>query len=352
MEVGEGPVGARRVDGGTATPRRPEDRTGRGHDLRRRAVVAPEAHEADVGEAFRWEPAAEAPEVRRVGAGEAVDRLVGVADHAEVTAVAEPRAQQPELRRAGVLELVDEQMPEAPALRGRELGVPLEHVGAAGDEVVEVDQAALALLALVVAVDHRDLAGGPGRGAAGGGDGPLVGVGLHQARLGPLDLRRQLGGEQRALAPAHRQQRQQDPDLALEEAGHGATLLVGAPPELRQCDGVEGPGGDRLADAEPAQTRPQLTGRLPGEGDREDVGRVDAQLARLPRDAAGEHPGLARPRAGQDRQRRSRAGDRVALGGVETVEQGVHVRHRTARVRRSWGAPGIPEPTETAEGPE
>ena len=38
------------------------------------------------------------------------------------------------------------------------------------------------------------------------------------------------------------------------------------------------------------------------------------------------------------------AGDRVALGGVETVEERVHVRHGTARVRRAWR----PRPREPA----
>ena len=55
-------------------------------------------------------------------------------------------------------------------------------------------------------------------------------------------------------------------------------------------------------------------------------------LARLPRDAAGEHAGLARARAGEDRERRGAAGDRVALGRVETVEQVVHAVHGTAGV--------------------
>ena len=42
---------------------------------------------------------------------------------------------------------------------------------------------------------------------------------------------------------------------------------------------------------------PQLTGGLAGEGDREDVRGIDPLLARLPRDAAGEHARLARTRA-------------------------------------------------------
>ena len=130
MNVGQGTVGPRRVHLRTSTAGGPEHRVGGRDDLRRRPVVAPEAHEADVGEALGREPAPEAGEVRRVGAGEPVDRLVGVADHAQVGPVAEPRAHEPELRRARVLELVDEEVTEPPSLRSRELGVALEHVGA------------------------------------------------------------------------------------------------------------------------------------------------------------------------------------------------------------------------------
>ena len=80
-----------------------------------------------------------------------------------------------------------------------------------------------------------------------------------------------------------------------------------------------------LAHAEAAEAGAELARRLAGERDREHVARIDQALARLPRDAAGEHAGLARAGAGEDRERRGAAGDRVALRGVETVEERVHV---------------------------
>ena len=73
----------------------------------------------------------ERDERRGVGAGEAVDRLRGIADDGEIGRVAEPGAQQPELQRRRVLELVDEEVPEPPALPGRELLVARDRVGAA-----------------------------------------------------------------------------------------------------------------------------------------------------------------------------------------------------------------------------
>jgi hypothetical protein len=73
-------------------------------DLRRRAVVAHEPHLLRAGEA-----AAELEQVGRRGAGEAVDRLVGVADDAQVVATAEPGVEQPLLQRRDVLVLVDDE---------------------------------------------------------------------------------------------------------------------------------------------------------------------------------------------------------------------------------------------------
>ena len=102
-----------------------------------------------------WPPgkrAVERDQRRGVGAGEAVDRLGGIADDREVVRAAEPRAQEPQLQRGGVLELVDEEMAEPPALPGRELLVVRDRVGAAAEHVVEVDEVARALLGLVARV--------------------------------------------------------------------------------------------------------------------------------------------------------------------------------------------------------
>ena len=191
----------RRAHRGTV-PGGSEHRARGRHDLRGGAVVAPETNDPDVGEPLGRELRREPHEERRVGTGEPVDRLVAVADDAEVGAVAEPCSQQPELSRARVLELVDEEMAEAPALRGGEVGVAFEHVGAARDEVVEVDEAAAPLLALVLAVHLGHFGGRAGRRARGERDRLLVAVGAHEPRLGPLDLGRELGGAQPGLAPA------------------------------------------------------------------------------------------------------------------------------------------------------
>ena len=108
-----------------------------------------------VGERDRsapWEVASEVDEGRGVGARERVDRLRAVADDAEVGPVSEPGAEEPELERRGVLELVDEEVPKAPPLRGRELGVLFDRVGAPTQEIVEVEPPPLPLLRFVARV--------------------------------------------------------------------------------------------------------------------------------------------------------------------------------------------------------
>ena len=193
-----------------------------GDDLRRRPVVAPELHHAGARELAR-EPA----EQPGVGAGERVDRLVGVADHAQVGPVAEPGAHEAELRRAGVLELVDEEMAEPPPLHRRELGVGLQRVRAPPDEVVEVEEAAPPFLALVTLVDLGDLGRGARRLAPGARHGVGVTLGADQAGLRPFDLARDLGGVERGLRTASAHEGEQQPDLALDDAGHGAAAFLG-----------------------------------------------------------------------------------------------------------------------------
>ena len=121
-------------------------------DLRRRAVVALERDRLGARDAVR-----ELGDQRGVGPVPRVDRLVRVADDAQVEPIAPPRLEQPELQRVHVLELVDEQMAELPALRARELGIGLDAVRAQPQQIVEVDEALVALLLLVavVQVGHR-----------------------------------------------------------------------------------------------------------------------------------------------------------------------------------------------------
>ncbi len=60
---------------------------------------------------------------------------------------------------------------------------------------------------------------------------------------------------------------------------------------------------------------------LVGEGDREDLPRVDPALGQQVGDAVGEHPGLAGTGPGDDEQRRTGVHDGGALLGVQPVEQ-------------------------------
>ena len=86
-------------------------------------------------------------QVVRRRAGERVDRLVDVADDAQVRPVAQPQLEQPLLERARVLVLVDAE----PALAGADglggVGVVLEQADGLDEEVVEVDPALARVLA-------------------------------------------------------------------------------------------------------------------------------------------------------------------------------------------------------------
>ena len=83
----------------------------------------------------------EVEDAAHVGTAEPVDRLVGVADHREVAAVARERLEQRDLAGVGVLVLVDEHVAEpAPQLGAVPLG--LDH--AARDQVGVVDRGLVA----------------------------------------------------------------------------------------------------------------------------------------------------------------------------------------------------------------
>jgi fructose-specific component phosphotransferase system IIB-like protein len=81
-----------------------DDAVGQPDDLRGGPVVA---HQPDLGRP--GEALAEAEQVVRRAPGEAVDRLLRVADDAQVVAAAEPGVEQPLLQRGDVLVLVDDE---------------------------------------------------------------------------------------------------------------------------------------------------------------------------------------------------------------------------------------------------
>ncbi len=131
----------------------------------------------------------EVRERRRVGTGERVDRLGAVADDTQVRAVAQPRAQQLGLQRRRVLELVDEHVAETPALRGREVGVVVDGVGAACEKIVEVEPALTSLLRLVTGVQIGEFVRGTGQPAVRRACRGHILLGWDHASLRPLDFR-------------------------------------------------------------------------------------------------------------------------------------------------------------------
>ncbi len=172
---------------------------------------------------------------------ERVDRLAGVADHAQVLPVAEPQLQQALLERADVLVLVDD---EVLVLGSDLLGdvVPVLEDGDREEQyVLEVDDGALVLELLVGGVELGDLGGITGRLPAGLGRGGQIVRGDGLGDLGPLDL----CGDVPQLAPVEPDAagggRVGDQlDLAVDEAGQGAADRLGPEVlELAQRRGVE-----------------------------------------------------------------------------------------------------------------
>ena len=98
-----------------------------------------------------------------------------------------------------------------------------------------------------------------------------------------------------------------------------------------------------------------LVGGLVGEGDRQDrVGR-HLEVADQMGDPVGEHPGLARTGPGDHQHRPVGGGDRLALGGIEIVEErglghGAGVYEEAVTGKRCPGAPASDAGTQTRVG--
>ena len=175
---------------------------------RRRAVV-------------RLQPDDAASPGQQVGgrrAREAVDRLVVVADHAQVVPVAEPELEQRLLEVVHVLVFVDGEglEPRLEPLARR--GVLLEQADGELEHVLEVEQASFRLPVLVLAVDAFHQVGRDRRGMV-AERAPVLG-GADPAVLGALDLGRQVGGgpEAKRLRERVRDLAEHD-DLGRENAG-------------------------------------------------------------------------------------------------------------------------------------
>ena len=301
-------------------------------------------------------------EIGARGPGERVDRLVLVADDAQVGAVAEPQLEQPLLERVRVLILVDAEPALARTDSGGGLRVAFEEIDGADQQVVEVDPIRACLRAFVAGEDLDEQVDRDGRLTAGlggaAGDGALVGRRREPPALGPLDLVGQvLGRGEPVVAGQAASDRHDERQLGVEQVGQRLVVVMRRPEvaQLAQRMGMEGAGRDP-GQPEAAQPLDHLARRLVREGDHEDlVGRDDVGRDGVGR-AMTDDPGLARARAGEDADRTARREDGFALGIVEVGEEALrfwdgHVpsmtpggapariqRHRPVRVPAGYAA--------------
>ena len=279
--------------------------------LRRRAVVLLQSHD----ERLR-EPRGNAEQVLRARTGERVDRLIVVADDAQVVPVAEPQIEQRLLQQVDVLVLVDGERAVLGAERLARLAVLLEQLHRQPEQILEVDQPLRRLPPLVLAEDaqhqvDRDRRLAPVRldGVPLDGDAPV---------LRPLDLGREVtrraklerrGQRVRDLAQRERLRREDLADRARREVA-----------QLAERRGVEGGGahGGRIERRKPLL---QLTGGLVRERHRHDLRGRERTACDLLRDAARDRRRLARTGAREDAHGPTHGFRRTALLGVQAVER-------------------------------
>ena len=253
-----------------------------------------------------------------VGAAEAVDRLVGIADDRQVAALAGEQLEPSVLDLVGVLVLVDEDLPERLLVAGADLGEQLQHVDrahAAGRRSPSRSSGAARARSCGIRRRRsarrttRPAARTPRRRAAGSwrrrsGCGSAAGVN----RLGSTPVLLQAALDQPPRV-----------GLVVDRELARVAEPVGVGSEHPRAGRVEGHHPHR-AHAPPDQQLgavAHLAGRLVGERDREDLARLDRAGRDQVGDPVGQHPRLARAGAGEDQQRPVAVGDGLALGLVQ-----------------------------------
>ena len=287
---------------------------GGGEDVAGGAVIALKPYNLRAGKIVL-----EAEDVIDLGAAPAVDRLIVVADHAQILARLRQQAQPQILRDVGVLILVHHQVAELLVIALQHVGVVLEHVDHVQQQVAEIAGVKDFQPRLIGRVEL---------------DAGAIGEGIRFA------LRHFVRG-QRAVLPAIDQPGElaagelflvdilgfddllQQPDLIVG-VENGETGLE--PDQFRvraqhaRADGMEG-AQKRQAAAAGAEQRfhslAHFARRLVGEGDRQHAPRLGASSGQEMRQPRGQHTGFAGARARQHQQRPVQRLHRRALLGVE-----------------------------------
>ena len=290
---------------------------GRAEDVPGRAVIAFEPDDLGAGKV-----GLEAQDVVHLGAAPAIDRLIVVADAANIAVALREQPQPQILRDVGVLILVHQHIEEALLVFREHVGVLLEQPQIFQQQVAEIGGVQLLQPPLIERVKLARFAVGEGEAL------PL----RHAFRREPPVLPAVDHRGQQPRRPALLvdilgvEQLLQQPDLIVG-IEHGERRLqidqLGMPAQDLDADGVEGAeprhafdhAANQLADADL-----HLARGLVGEGDGENLPRPRPAQAQNMGNARRQHPGLAGAGAGEHEQRAIERLDRLALLGIERVE--------------------------------
>ena len=279
-----------------AVPVLADHRRGRIQNHLGRAVISFELDDLGVAEVLL-----EVEDVSEIGAAPFVDRLIGVADDAEVAVDFGQAADEQVLRPVGVLVFVHHHVPELlRVLRSHALGL-LEHVHRLEQQVVEIERVALLERVQIMGVDLRDLLlstvpAGRVRHRVGAFHPILRAADPRKrgARLdeGVLDLQ----GLERLFHDGELIGRVVDDEVAGQSDGRRFTPEQAGAQRVKRRD----PHAGDVRTEQRLDPRPHFLGGLVGEGDGENLVRLRMAVANEVRDPAGDDARLARPGAGEN----------------------------------------------------
>jgi hypothetical protein len=234
-------------------------------------------------------------------------------------------AHQNVLGVVGVLVLVDQDVPESSSVVLGDLRVALQHRHRFADQVVEVQRVGRPQSALILAVDIRHDAGEVIPTGFQRADG-LLGVdqlvlevgdrGGQQTRRVPLDV-------DTHVAADHQQQPAGIVGVVDGEVGVQAGQQRRLVTQDAHAGGVEGRHPHIAGPRAHQLSHPlaHLGSRFVGEGDGQDLTGAHVAGGQQVGDPAGEHGGLPRAGPSDDQQRGPLVQHRLALLGIEPVEQ-------------------------------
>ena len=286
---------------------------GDGEDVAARTVVALEPDHPRAGKVFF-----EAEDVVDVRPAPAVDRLVVVADAADVAAALRQETQPQVLDGVGVLVLVDQNVAEAALKAGEHVGVLAEKPQRFEQQIAEIDRVQRFQPRLIGGVERRAAPGGECRRFRWGNV-----LRIDAAVLPAVDGARQRPGRPALVVEVLRLQNLlQEPQLIVRiEDGEVRPKAdeFGVHAQDFHADRMERaePGHALMGAGEDADPLAHLARRLVGEGDGQDLVRPRPSRGDQMGDPGRQHPRLADAGAGKHEHRPVERLDRCELLGVE-----------------------------------